>query len=83
MRLRTLSIFAIFCWTPSAQAQDCADIYRAIRQETMYCGFFCYQRKIEPLQKVYEKKCIPRVAAASSFDLDDVPHDPMRLNSHQ
>jgi hypothetical protein len=46
----------------------------------MYCGFFCDQRKIEPLQEVYEKTCIPRLGAPSLFDLDYVPHDPMRLN---
>ena len=83
MHLRALWICAIFCWVPPAQAQSCAEIYGALKQEAMYCGFFCDQGKIEPLQEIYEKNCIFRVVSPSLFDLDYLLYESTWSSRHE
>ncbi len=80
MRLKALSVYLLLCWTPAAHAQSCADIYGAIRHAAMYCGFFCDQAKLRPLQAAYESKCIPTFVAPSLFDLDQVADAPTQAN---
>ena len=43
---------------PGASAQDCISLYREIRTQAMYCGFFCDEDMLRPLQATYEDRCI-------------------------
>jgi hypothetical protein len=58
-----------------AQAQSCAGMFASIRRSAMYCGFFCDQESLRPLQVSYEAQCIKLVVAPSPFDLDMVPQE--------
>ncbi len=73
--LGTLLIFTALCWAAQAPAQNCAVIFAAIKKEAMYCGFFCDQEKIRPLQQAYETSCIMFAAPPSPFELDSLPYD--------
>jgi hypothetical protein len=42
----------------AVSAQDCASLYRSIRAEARYCGFFCDETTLQPLQAAYEGRCI-------------------------
>jgi hypothetical protein len=77
MALGTLLICVVLCWAAQASAQNCADIFTAIKKEAMYCGFFCDQERIRPLQRTYETNCISFIVPPSLFDLDSLPHDPI------
>lgn len=68
-------IFDLFGALSQAQAQSCLSIYETIKQAAMYCGFFCDQDRLLPLQKSYETKCISLVVPPSPFDLDTVPQE--------
>ena len=39
----------------------------------MYCGFFCDQNELQPLQAAYEAKCIVSVIPASALGFDFSP----------
>ena len=73
MPLQVILIFAIMSWQAQAQAQSCLDIYNTIKKEAMYCGFYCDQKILEPLQQVYEEKCISLVIPISSFEIRPWP----------
>jgi hypothetical protein len=79
MLLRVLLVCAASHWAGHAHAQACAQVYDAIRAEAMYCGFFCDQAKLRPLQKTYEESCIRVVVPVSLFDLDSRSDDTIPL----
>lgn len=51
---------ALFC-TTQVQARSCSDVFAAIRDVSKYCGFFCDQDEVRPLQVEYESKCIAEI----------------------
>ena len=57
-----------------ALAQPCAELYAAIKSEAMYCGFFCEQERVQPLQVAYEAQCIAPVVPFSVADMEPVPY---------
>ena len=52
---------------------DCENLYGAIKGASMYCGFFCDQNELQPLQAAYEAQCIVSVIPASAFGFDFKP----------
>jgi hypothetical protein len=72
MFLRVLLVLVVLGWPAQAGANGCADLYNAIKKAAMYCGFFCDQDRIGPLQLAYETRCIVRVIPSSPFN-DDPP----------
>ena len=73
MRSKLLLISAVLCWSMQnvqARAQSCAEVYGAIKSEAMYCGFFCDEAKLLPLQQDYEANCIMFVVPASALPLE-------------
>ena len=77
MRLRELLIFVIICCGTQANAESCSELYGAIKREAMYCGFFCDQRKLAPLQQAYEASCIViAVPLASLSPFENLPDQP-------
>jgi hypothetical protein len=71
MPLLALFIFIMLSW--QAQAQSCVDIFNEIKKESMYCGFFCDQKILEPLQIIYEEKCVCLTTPLSSSDRQPSP----------
>ena len=71
MHARKLLIVAAFCCATPANASDCSDLYGAIKQAAMYCGFFCDQRELIPLQRAYESNCIAIVVPLNSLSFED------------
>jgi hypothetical protein len=70
MRIKTLLICALTCWGSPAAADPCRDIYNAIKMQAMYCGFFCDQARLAPLQQEYEANCIVSfIPAAMLMDI--------------
>jgi hypothetical protein len=53
--LRTL-LFSAAIGSAQAQSQNCDKLYGAIKAVSMYCGFFCDQNELRPLQAAYEAK---------------------------
>jgi hypothetical protein len=45
----------------------------------MYCGFYCDQERLRPLQEAYEASCIRVVVPPSLFDLDSRPEQSIPL----
>lgn len=82
MPLKVLLIFSILSWQGQAHTQSCMDIYNMIKKEAMYCGFYCDQKILEPLQQVYEEKCISLIIPHSSFDSRPLPQQTTVLSSH-
>ena len=74
--LQAIAIGAMLFWAGDVQARACADLYKAIKSEAMYCGFFCDLEKLKPLQEAYKVSCIRVELALSPFDLDSVPQEP-------
>jgi len=70
---RALLICIVLGWPVQAGANGCADLYSAIKKAAMYCGFFCDQDRIEPLQLAYERMCVVRVIPPSPFNDDPPP----------
>jgi hypothetical protein len=59
MRIKAaLLILAIaLCGSPS-RADDCKELYAAIKRTAAYCDFVCDERELTPLQTAYEASCI-------------------------
>src|SRR4051812_167658 len=70
-----LRAFLLSAAMGSAQAQshDCDNLYGAIRGAAMYCGFFCDQNELQPLQAAYEAQCIVSIIPASALGFDSSP----------
>jgi len=70
-----LHAFLLSAAMGSAQAQshDCDNLYGAIRGAAMYCGFFCDQNELQPLQAAYEAQCIVSIIPASALGFDSSP----------
>jgi hypothetical protein len=66
-------LFSAAIGSAQAQSQDCNDLYGAIRGAAMYCGFFCDQNELRPLQAAYEAQCIVSVIPASALGFDSSP----------
>ena len=47
----------------------------------MYCGFFCDQSEIQPLQAAYEARCIGAVIPASALGFDSSPEPSASLTT--
>jgi hypothetical protein len=58
MRAGKLGVLLATLLTTEATAENCSQLYNAVKYEAMYCGFFCDQRKLAPLQQAYETNCI-------------------------
>jgi hypothetical protein len=69
-----LILAALFCVTP-AKAQNCSDLYSAIKRAAMYCDFFCDQQKLAPLQRAYEATCIVVAVPFSSLPFENLPDE--------
>lgn len=82
MPLKVLLIFAILGWQGQAQAQSCRDIFNLIKKEAMYCGFYCDQEILEPLEQVYEEKCIGLIIPLSSSETLPLPPQTPVLSFH-
>jgi len=82
MPLKVLLIFVILGWQGQAHAQSCRDIFNQIKKEAMYCGFYCDQEILEPLEQVYEEKCIGLIIPLSSFESLPSPPQASVLGSH-
>jgi hypothetical protein len=67
---KALLICGVLCWSAQASAESCSDLYRAIRTEAMYCGFFCDQDRLLPLQQAYEANCITFLVPLSALPLE-------------
>jgi hypothetical protein len=72
--LRVLVAAAAMLWSGQAYAQRCADLYAAIKSESLYCGFFCDHERAEPLQVAYEALCIPHLVPFSVADMEATPY---------
>jgi len=70
-----LGAFLLSAAIGSAQAQsrDCDHLYGAIKGTAMYCGFFCDQNELQPLQAAYEAQCIVSIIPASALGFDSSP----------
>jgi hypothetical protein len=76
MRTRELLIFVAICSGTQANAENCSELYGAIKREAMYCDFFCDQRKLAPLQQAYEAECIIIVVPLSLLSsFEDLPNE--------
>jgi hypothetical protein len=58
MRAGKLGVLLATLLSTEATAESCSQLYNAVKQEAMYCGFFCDQRRLVPLQQAYETNCI-------------------------
>jgi hypothetical protein len=70
--LRALA-FSAAMGSAQAQTQDCSKLYGAIKSTAMYCGFFCDQDELRPLQAAYEAQCIVSSIPASALGFDSSP----------
>ena len=66
-------LFSAAMSSAQAQSQDCNKLYNAIKGTAMYCGFFCEQDELRPLQARYEAQCIVSVIPASALGFDSSP----------
>ena len=66
-------LFSAAIGSAQAQSQNCNNLYGAIKAASMYCGFFCDQNELRPLQAAYEAKCIVSVIPASALGFDSSP----------
>jgi hypothetical protein len=66
-------LFSAAISSAQAQSQDCNKLYSAIKGVSMYCGFFCDQDELRPLQASYEAQCIVSVIPASALGFDSSP----------
>jgi hypothetical protein len=73
-------LFSAAIGSAQARSQDCDNVYGAIRSAAMYCGFFCDQNELKPLQAAYEARCIVSVVPASALALDSSP-EPAALST--
>ena len=72
MRIKAaLLIFAIaLCSTPSS-AENCGELYNAIKRAAAYCDFVCDERELAPLQKAYETSCIVMYVPLSMIPFEE------------
>ena len=80
--LRAIAIGAALLWAGEAQARTCTDLYKSIKSQAMYCGFFCDLETLKPLQEAYKASCIRVVLPLSPFDLDSIPQESAVLAGH-
>jgi hypothetical protein len=78
--LRALLLSAAMGST-QAQSHDCDNLYGAIRGAAMYCGFFCDQNELQPLQAAYEAQCIVSLIPASALGFDSSPEPSASLTT--
>lgn len=83
MRLKTALICIVLSWPAQAYAQNCGDLYNAIKKAAMYCGFDCDQEAIEPLQQAYERQCIVTVIPLTMFPDDPRPDRPVNVMARE
>jgi hypothetical protein len=68
--LQTFALVAALICPSQVRAENCDETYSAIKSAAMYCGFFCDQDKLRPLQVAYESQCIVSVIPASTLGFD-------------
>jgi hypothetical protein len=86
MRARGFLIFLTVCCGTPAHAKNCSELYDAIKREAMYCGFFCDQKRLAPLQQAYEAACIVIAVPLASLAAFENPPDqagPVREAGHR
>lgn len=83
--LEVLLIFAILGWQGQAHAQSCRDIFNLVKKEAMYCGFYYDQEILEPLEEVYEERCIGLIIPLSSLEslAAPLPKPVLGFNNHK
>jgi hypothetical protein len=74
-------LFSAAISSAQARSQDCDHIYSSIRSAAMYCGFFCDQDELRPLQAAYEARCIVSAIPASALGFDSSPEPPTVIES--
>jgi hypothetical protein len=76
-------LFSATMSSVQAKSQDCDKLYGAIKGAAMYCGFFCDQDEIRPLQAAYEAQCMVSVIPASAlgFDSSPEPSEPLTTST--
>jgi hypothetical protein len=75
-------LFSAAMSSAQAQSQDCGKLYSAIKSASAYCGFFCDQDEIRPLQVTYEAQCIVSVIPASALGFDSSPEPSASLTTY-
>jgi len=66
-------LFSAAIGSVQAQSRDCDRLYGAIKGAALYCGFFCDQNELQPLQAAYEAQCIISIIPASALGFDSSP----------
>jgi hypothetical protein len=74
-------LFSAALGSAQAQSQDCDKLYGAIKGVSMYCGFFCDQNELQPLQAAYEAQCMVAVIPASALGFDSSPEPSASLTT--
>lgn len=82
MAVKVFLIVAILGWQGQAHAESCTEIFNLIKKEAMYCGFYCDQQILEPLEQVYEERCIGPITPLSSFESSPFPPQAPVLGSY-
>lgn len=66
-----LLIFAIALFSSPSSAEDCGELYSAIKRTAAYCDFVCDDRELAPLQKAYEASCIVMYVPLSAIPFEE------------
>jgi hypothetical protein len=81
MRAGKLGVLLATLLTTEATAENCSQLYNAVKHEAMYCGFFCDQRTLAPLQQAYETNCIVIVVPLAFFASFENPAEDSEIAS--
>ena len=65
-----LSFAIALCSSPSI-AENCGELYTAIKRTAAYCDFVCDDRELAPLQKAYEASCIVMYVPLSAIPFEE------------
>ena len=82
MRIRAFCIAAAICFATGASAENCAELYSAVKHEAMHCSFFCDQAKLAPLQVAYETNCIVMVIPLATLAVFENALDEPAMSLH-
>jgi hypothetical protein len=76
-------LFSAALGSVHAEPRNCRDLYGAIKSAAMYCGFFCEQDELGPLQASYEAQCIVSVVPTSAMGFDSSPEPSASLPTYR
>jgi hypothetical protein len=78
--LQVLFLSAALSCPARAGDQSCNDIFTAIKNAARYCGFFCDQGELIPLQRAYERRCLISSLSPSDLGFDSSPEPPPHID---